>query len=83
MLRVRHASDPMISAHNLTHDLMTFGLEDKFKALGGFELIVCAMALATPSLIFFFRRWHYGVYAPHADAYNESAITFTPLGMSD
>eukprot|EP00966_Prymnesium_polylepis_P092986 2152549-Prymnesium_polylepis.1 len=47
MLRVRHAADPMIMAHNLTHDQMVFGLGDGIKAVGGLELLVCAAALGT------------------------------------
>jgi hypothetical protein len=55
-LRVRHSADPMISAHNLTHDRLDFGIGDGVKALGGIELLMCAIALGLPAVYFFLRR---------------------------
>ena len=63
LLRVRHASDPHITAVNLTHSQLLFGLHDGVKAMGGLELLVCAAALSSPAIFFFARRWRYGVYS--------------------
>lgn len=56
VLRVRHASDPRVAALNLTGGTLAFATPDTVKALGAFELLVCAAALATPALIFFLRH---------------------------
>ena len=55
MLRVRHAADPLVAAHNLTQDEMHFGASDGLKVLGGLELLITASVLALAPLCFFFR----------------------------
>lgn len=37
-------------------------MNDNIKALGGVELLVCAAALATPALFFFWRRFQIGIH---------------------
>ena len=55
-LRVRHAADPRIAARNLTAGTLEFGAPDTIKAIGAFELLLCAAALAAPAVIWFLRR---------------------------
>lgn len=58
LLRVRHASDPRVVAYQITGGTLNFGVSDTVKAVGGLEMLLLALALATPALLFFGLRWH-------------------------
>ena len=48
-LRVRHTADPRVTAQNLTHGTLIFGIDDSVKTIGGLELLLCAPTSYPPT----------------------------------
>jgi hypothetical protein len=81
---VRHVADPVVVAQNLTAGSLNFGTQDYVKGIGALELLLCAVALGSPTIMFFMRRF-YGRDCCGAEALRADSVRFTrvPVGEAE